>query len=372
MSTRTRIGICVPTVRRESLQTFVSAWQPVWHALAERHELVLFVHEDHPQRSFELTRAALGLEVVHTAHVDLPERLGEREWIVPRGSGACRSFPMFLAFEAGCEYVVTLDDDCLPTSAGPGSGAEFFDAHLAAFRLDRWFRTLDGDDPRGIPYGERGRLPVLLNHGLWENVPDLDGPTSLVRARQPQPTRLRAQREVVAPGVWFPLCGMNVCYHRSAIPAAYNLLMGVGAVGFDRFDDIWSGFFLKRVADHLGLYCTSGLPHVNHSKASNPFVNLRKEALGIHLNEFVWRHVEAAPLAASTIRGAFAELGAWMQELPRAFPEAPSPDGYFQRLGAAMLAWTELCAEAGAADALPPGAEVQRLDAWRRARSIPA
>src|SRR6185503_3549736 len=107
--------------------------------------------------------------------------------------------------------------------------------------------------------------------------------------------------------------------------------------------------------DHLGLYCTSGLPHVNHSKASNPFVNLRKEALGIHLNEFVWRHVEAAPLEAHTIRGAFAELGAWMRELPRAFPEAPSVPGYFDRLGDAMLEWTELCSSAETADDLPAG-----------------
>ncbi len=366
MNAPVRIGISVPTVRRESLEGFVAAWQPIWRTLEERFELCLYVHEDHPARSFELTRAAVGLEVVHTSHADLPALLGKRDWIVPRGSGACRSFPMYLAWKDGCEYVVTLDDDCLPAA---GERGQFFAEHLAAFGLDRWFRTLDGDDPRGIPYGERGRLPVLLNHGLWENVPDLDGPTSLVRARQPQPTSLRGRREIVPPGVWFPLCGMNVCYHRSAIPAAYNLLMGVANVGFDRFDDIWSGFFLKRIADHLGLYCTSGLPHVNHSKASNYFVNLRKEALGIHLNEFVWRHVENAPLESGSIRGAFAELGAWMREFPRAFPEAPSPAGYFERLSEAMLEWTELCA---GADELPLGTPENRIKAWRDARAVPA
>lgn len=270
---------------------------------------------------------------------------------------------MFLAWQAGCDYIVTLDDDCLPTdphaasgSNGNGSSGErFLSGHLEAFDLDVWFRTLDGDDPRGIPYGSRGRLPVLLNHGLWTGVPDLDGPTSLVRSRQPQETTLRPRHEVVPPGVWFPLCGMNVCYHRSAIPAAYNLLMGVKDVGFDRFDDIWSGLFLKRIADHLGLYCTSGLPFVHHSKASNYFVNLRKEALGIHLNEFVWRHVARAPLFARSVRGAFAELGRWMRELPRAYPEAPDAADYFDRLGDAMQAWTEVC---DGPDELPPHAEV--------------
>ena len=366
MNARTRIGRSVPTVRRESLETFVAAWKPIWRELEGAPELTLYVHEDHPARSFEISRATVGIEVVHPCHADLPALLGKRDWIVPRGSGACRSFPMYLAWKDGCEYVVTLDDDCLP-AAGERGG--FFADHIAPFELDRWFRTLDGDDPRGIPYGARGRLPVLLNHGLWENVPDLDGPTSLVRQRRPQATALRARTEVVPPGVWFPLCGMNVCYHRSAIPAAYNLLMGVASVGFDRFDDIWSGFFLKRIADHLGLYCTSGLPHVNHSKASNPFVNLRKEALGIHLNEFVWRHIENAPLEATTIRGAFAELGAWMRELPRAFPEAPSPSGYFERLSEAMLEWTELCS---GSDEMPAGVPENRIKAWREARAVPA
>jgi reversibly glycosylated polypeptide/UDP-arabinopyranose mutase len=348
------IGVCVPTIRRESLEAYLAAWKPVWNALDPRPDLKLFVHEDRPERSQTLATAQLGFEVVHTCHADLTERLNSSDWIVPRGSGACRSFPMYLAWQAGCEYVITMDDDCLPPEDAHGAGERFLAGHLEAFELDSWFRTLDGDDPRGIPYGSRGRLPVLLNHGLWTGVPDLDGPTSLVRARQPQETSLRARHEIVPPGVWFPLCGMNVCYHRSAIPAAYNLLMGVKDVGFDRFDDIWSGLFLKRIADHLGLYCTTGLPFVHHSKASNYFVNLRKEALGIHLNEFVWRHVSRAPLFARSVRGAFAELGRWMRELPHAYPEAPDAGDYFERLGDAMQAWTELCE---GPDELPPHAD---------------
>jgi len=35
------------------------------------------------------------------------------------------------------------------------------------------------------------------------------------------------------------------------------------------------------ICDHLGLGCKTGLPYVWHSKASNPFANLRKEYKGI-------------------------------------------------------------------------------------------
>ena len=344
-----RLGISVPTIRQEQIETFLARWGAVWRAQEPRPALTVFVHEDRPARSFALSSERFGFELVHTCHADLAGELGAREWIIPRGSGACRSFPMYLAWKHGCDYVITLDDDCLPVE---GEGPRFLDGHLEAFALDRWFRTLEGDDTRGIPYGERGRLPVLLNHGMWTGTPDLDGPTSLVRQRRPEPVALRARHEIVPPGQWFTLCGMNVCYHRSAIPAAYNLLMGLQTFGFDRFDDIWSGFLLKRVADHLGFYCASGLPFVFHSKASNPFVNLRKEALGIHLNEFVWRHVEAAPLSARTILGSFGELAGWMRTFPRAFPEAPANDGYFERLGTAMETWCELFA---GTDERPPG-----------------
>jgi reversibly glycosylated polypeptide/UDP-arabinopyranose mutase len=35
------------------------------------------------------------------------------------------------------------------------------------------------------------------------------------------------------------------------------------------------------ICDHLGLGVKTGLPYIHHSKASNPFTNLRKEYKGI-------------------------------------------------------------------------------------------
>jgi hypothetical protein len=44
---------------------------------------------------------------------------------------------------------------------------------------------------------------------------------------------------------------------------------------------------LQVICDHLGLGVKTGLPYIWHSKASNPFVNLRKEYKGIFWQEEV-------------------------------------------------------------------------------------
>lgn len=326
------IGVCVPTAREESIASFLDAWRPHF----DREDVLLFVHEDRASKSFKTDAPRFR----HTAHDDIEREIGNAAWIIPRGSGACRSFPMYLAWKAGCDYVITLDDDCHPESAG---GETFIDTHIASFRRDRWFRTIAGDEPRGVPYARLGVLPVALNHGLWTDVPDLDGPTSLVRLREPRTPVLPRAHEVVPPGMAFPLCAMNVCYRRDVIPIAYNLLMGLEANGFDRFDDIWSGLILKRVIDYMGWYVTTGEPFVRHRRRSDPFMNLRREALGIQIHERLWDYILDAPLEPHLVAtGAFLRIAERLRRFPDVTSDVPAPSGYFQRVADAMEIWSQL------------------------------
>lgn len=335
------VGVCVPTVREDAIRDFLGVWGPYWHA-SPSLVVQVFVHEDNPRKTFDLQTLPHSA-LRHTSHEDIPSELGSTEWIIPRGSGACRSFPMYLAWKHGCDYVVTLDDDCHPET---GRGQHFLDDHLASFTRDRWFRTIAGDEPRGIPYQSLGHLAVRVNHGLWTDVPDLDGPTSLVRMREAKSVVLRAGHEVVPPGMAFPLCAMNVCYHRDVVPAAYNLLMGLESEGLDRFDDIWSGLLIKRIFDYMGWYATTGEPFVRHMKRSNAFTNLRKEALGIQIHEQLWEYILDAPLDPGlTLRGAYKALAERLRGFPKAFPALPCPHGYFPRLADAMVAWVDLFAD---------------------------
>ena len=334
---RRRIGVCIATNRPSLAAAMLARWAPLWEREAQESGVQpeVFLHEDGPALS---PLPPLALTVHHTCQADIARRMGRHEWIIPRGSGASRSFALLGAWDAGCDFALTMDDDCLP---GP-EAESYLRTHLAAFELDRWFRTIDGQAPRGVPYGERGRLPVLLNHGLWTGTPDLDGATAVRALREPVTVVLRATREVVPPGMWFTLCAMNVCYRREALPAAYNLLMGLEEHGLDRFDDIWSGLLLKCVADHVGQYVTSGVPFVHHARASDPFMNMRKEARGIQLHEHFWRHIARAPLNGSTdVTEAYLALADWVERFPIDAPEAKAPAGYFERTAQAMRAWVE-------------------------------
>jgi reversibly glycosylated polypeptide / UDP-arabinopyranose mutase len=332
---KTRIAICIPSSRKDSMNKFLLEWAPILNS-CDKYEITIFVHEDKPQPNAVYTIEASNIAIKQTSQLDVEDVLGNAGWIIPRGTSACRSFPMLLAWRAGFEYIFTLDDDCYPQESS------FIEGHLSAFKLDRWFNTIEGDFARGVPYENRGQLPVRMNHGLWTEIPDLDGPTSLVRKRDPIKITLGSDHRVVPPGMFVPLCGMNICYHRSIIPAAYYLLMGLHEFGFDRFDDIWSGIIVKKILDHLGWYVTSGAPYIRHTKASNCFSNLRKEALGIHLNEYFWQHIMEAKIDASNVIECYKELSVWVQQFSDKKPDVPCPKGYFQKLGEAMITWADL------------------------------
>lgn len=315
---------------------------PIWNA-ERAFDIRLFIHEDNPTATFARVASA-GVPCTHTSQADIEPTLGGASWIIPKATGACRSFPMYLGWKDGCDFILTMDDDCYPHE---GEGDDFVARHVAAFSQDRWFRTIGGDEPRGIPYTRLGSLPVMVNHGLWTQTPDLDGLTSVMRHREPRQVHLPRGHNVVPPGMAFPLCAMNVCYRREVIPAAYNLLMGVGTYGFDRFDDIWSGLLLKRILDHAGWYVTSGDPVVRHSKASNPFANLRKEAGAMEMHEHLWDFLLDAPLpAGADVRQSYLAMAGHVRMFPDHVPAAAEQRGYFDRLADAMTVWAGLFADA--------------------------
>ena len=64
------------------------------------------------------------------------------------------------------------------------------------------------------------------------------------------------------------------------------------------------------ICDHLGWGVKTGLPYIWHSKASNPFVNLRKEFKGIFWQEDIVPFLQGARLssAATTAQECYLEL----------------------------------------------------------------
>lgn len=75
------------------------------------------------------------------------------------------------------------------------------------------------------------------------------------------------------------------------------------------------------ICDHLGLGVKTGLPYIWHSKASNPFVNLKKEYKGIFWQEDIIPFFQEVALSkeASTVEACYLELA------EQVLPALPDP-----------------------------------------------
>lgn len=291
-----RACVVVPTIREAYIREFLAAWE------AELRDASILVIEDNPQRSFRIKAD----NVKHYAWEDIDETLEADAWIIPRRSDCVRSFGYLLAAAEAPDMIVTLDDDCFPDLEAPGFLRRHWEALQSRGADEAWENTMEGAVPRGIPYyATRREAPVILNHGLWHGIPDLDAPTQLVGERVDLELGQRAF--TVPRGKFFPMCGMNLAWRPQATPALYFLLMGQD-YEFDRFGDIWAGIFLKRIVDHLGWAVKSGPPAIVHRRASNVFTNLRKEAPGLAWNEELWRAVDRLPLRGHDFSACYAEL----------------------------------------------------------------
>lgn len=205
-----------------------------------------------------------------------------------------------------------------------------------------FFNTLydpyrDGADfVRGYPFSLREGAPTAVSHGLWLNIPDYDAPTQLVKPLE-RNTRYVDAILTIPKGTLFPMCGMNLAFDRELIgPAMYFGLMGDGQP-IGRYDDMWAGWCTKVITDHLDLGVKTGLPYIWHSKASNPFVNLKKEYNGIFWQEELIPFFQsvALPKEASTVQKCYLELAKQVRV------KLGKVDGYFNKLADSMVTWIE-------------------------------
>ena len=91
------------------------------------------------------------------------------------------------------------------------------------------------------------------------------------------------------------------------------------------------------ITDHLGLGIKTGKPYIWHSKASNPFVNLRKEYKGIFWQEEIIPFFQGIklPAACTAVDEAMLLLA---EEVRTGLAHL---DPYFVKLADGMVAWIE-------------------------------
>ena len=338
------LAVVIATNRPESLKRWVDEWTPHLDGTD------IYVIEDRPDG---YTDADFGRDAYQFNWHDIDRELGDKAWVIPRRTSAIKSFGFMKAYAEGYDYIWTLDDDCLPD---PGYEHPYVASMKRLIGMsqadDSWYNTIEdtGLYPRGYPYGIRQKSqPVMIHHGLWAGVPDLDGITALEHHALRLKSRYHTER--VPTGQMFPMCGMNLVFRAEMAPAMYfglqgrersvvhnSIIEGSKPLPFDRFDDIWAGLFAKKVCDHLGYAVTSGGPTILHTKESNPTQRVIKEGPGIAAHEILWPLVANFQLEDDTVKSCYSDLASLVMSVKN---ELPYPD-YWKRLAEAMHTWTEM------------------------------
>lgn len=271
-----RWAVVVPSNRPDRLKVFLDAWAPLF----ARHSRVVIVVDD--TEGGDISRDA---GIPHDVAVVHEHRTRPVSW-APAGSDMCRSYGFRWAHGTLAEFVLSLDDDTLPDGDPFAEYEAVFDAG-APFSdyLNVGALTSFGGPMRGFPFDQRRRSQVVVQWGGWSGVLDYDARTQLDGVRDDETfdrTIVPVPRGTAVTG-----CAMNMAFRREWTPMMWQLPLLDGR--HNRWGDIWSGLFTKRVADACGVVCVvNGKAQVRHERASDPAANLAREAPGIPVNDGLW------------------------------------------------------------------------------------
>jgi hypothetical protein len=296
----------------------------------------------------------------------------EYSHLVPAASHAQTSFGLlYMWAHPRFEYGIFIDDDTLPHD-----DQDFFGRHMDNLAYEGEIEAVSSDEewvnvlyqradehglyPRGYPYAAMDETvetataevdDVVASQGLWTNVPDLDAVRILMDGDLDGQAQTRTTSAdftndfVAAPGQYLTVCSMNLAFRREVIPAFYQLPMDDNEWDVGRFDDIWSGVFLKRACDVLGKQIYNGYPLCEHNKAPrSTFDDLTNEVAGLELNEHLWEIIADVGGDATTYAGVFEAMG---RELATGDFSAYNNGAFFNHVGEHMLDWLDCLEDLG-------------------------
>eukprot|EP00290_Baffinella_frigidus_P006617 CAMPEP_0180124328 /NCGR_PEP_ID=MMETSP0986-20121125/4591_1 /TAXON_ID=697907 /ORGANISM="non described non described, Strain CCMP2293" /LENGTH=370 /DNA_ID=CAMNT_0022063657 /DNA_START=35 /DNA_END=1147 /DNA_ORIENTATION=- len=271
------------------------------------------------------------------------EKYPELKEEIPWNSIQRRNLAILLAFERGCDVIVTIDDDNYFVEGQDFLGEhsqpirEVGAPHTAVRSSSRWINICEFLEdknkvefyPRGYPMDQRFTDPrpiyksetqsrkVVVNGGLWLDDPDVDAITRLCN----DISAVRYTREesfTMAKGTWCPFNSQNTAIAREVIPA-YCLSPRVG-----RYDDIWASFVVLAIADHFDHAVMFGFPLVKQERnPHNYFKDHQAERIGLEHTADFCRWLRAVPLTGKTYLGCLVEL---IEGLTTAFEASELPE----------------------------------------------
>ncbi len=271
-------------------------------------------------------------------------RVGAPADFIPDNSDNRRNVGFLMALAAGCEVLISIDDDnfCLPETdfigghhvVGQPSCDPFVRSSDGWFNIGSLLDTSAGPDvfARGFPYAaQRAKrtvafdvpakpIPIAMNAGLWLDEPDVDAIYRL--CRQPKIAGFRGQSVVLGPDVWSPINTQNTALTREAALTYYYVRMGFALLGLriDRFGDILSGYLTQKVIKHQGQGIRVGTPILDHRRTPhNLFKDLYHELAGIVLVEELVPWLRELRLSGTSSLDVYAALADAIEEKSTTF-----------------------------------------------------
>lgn len=242
------------------------------------------------------------------------------EKIIPYNSDNRRNIGFLLALKNGCEKVISIDDDNFPLNS-----VDFIENHSIVGRTQKlkviksssnWFNPLSINKEtkniytRGFPYNKREKEPKLIykekkikigiNMGLWIGDPDVDAITRLNNIIKVKSKKIK--NIYLEKGTYSPINTQNTAIVSELLPAYYFILMGekIDGLVMERFGDIWSGFLVKKVSDHLNYHVSIGNPLVYHRRNKhNLFLDLKQELAAIFYTDQLSEIIEEISIKGS-------------------------------------------------------------------------
>ena len=314
-----------------------------------------------------------GKAEVHYLDVAAQAKLGHAfpliDRLIPWNTIQRRNIGYLRAVQAGCDGIITIDDD------NYNSSDDFFAHHATVgceldlpsmLGRDGWANccdVLESDRgpfvPRGWPAGEVGDAGtgewgertgrVAVNAGLWLGDPDIDAVTRLANPVDVSGFRVGVPRRFTsALGTWCPFNSQNTAFLAETLPAMYLFVMGAEYRGnkVGRYDDIWMSYVLRTIVDHLGDLIVYGDPLVRQDRNEHDLLNdLSQELPGMILQRRFLEVLRGSTFTGANYAECASELAAHLRsELVTSAQPGPERN-FWEGIVTGMEQWLELCSQ---------------------------
>lgn len=271
-------------------------------------------------------------------------------WIFNRYSK--RNYGFAYAYKQNYDIILSIDDDCFPMSSN------FFEDHFTAlketstdaFNILKLYsgipREILEKGPRGFPTKPLRKVETVINQGLWAG--DLDLPALTIgellhstNGKVPSPLSSDPQilnQWTIPQAQLVTVCGMNMSFLREVTPAFPYTYMEAEGYGIARYDDIWSGLFIKHIIDRLGKRMSAGFPIIKHDKGAREISkDIQYEEKGDFMNNYLWNNLPNLQLEGSDYVTCFLEIAQWLAKISQ-----EKELRFFKKISDSMFEWTRL------------------------------